>query len=252
LLVGALVGLERHAQFHDSLDRQAVAAMTAATMKLASSDAPYADLDRSVAEWIKLQSATILAKLGSAGQNGDVHETLLKLLADDKLSLDARCQVAALLEMLNYEGATIDGKATADRIIQLTLDVSKDEAKRAKDFVDMHLTGGGFGFNRGPGRMRFNNPDEPEDYDRQVLLMRFGDVQQGLTAVKPMVPADKQGVIDAIIAVIQPAIDAAEDKDIVPLELADKMQKLADDINRAVNPGAAPVTEQPDNEFLQP
>src|SRR3989304_1607982 len=151
LVVGALVGLERHATYHESLDRDTVAAMTAAVAKLAAMEEPLAEADRDVSEWIKLRAASVLAQLGSVGPNNQVHTTLLTMIAGEarpRMLLTARCEVAALLGKINYEGATVDGKATGEAILRLVTEVAKDEAELAKKFDEMHLMGGGGRGNR--------------------------------------------------------------------------------------------------------
>ena len=106
LLVGALVGLERHAQFHDQLDRPTIDAMTASLLKLVQLEPLMPQADRQAAQWVRLQAATALAKLASPGAKGEVNSALLKLIdgpTEPKLSLDVRCQIAALLGLLNYQ-----------------------------------------------------------------------------------------------------------------------------------------------------
>jgi len=247
LVVGALVGLERHARFRESLDPQRPEAMTASIRKLLSNEPPLADVDRDVSEWIKLRGAAVLARLGSPGAGGEVHQTLLDLLAGQdgrKMTLDSRCQLVALLALLNYAGASVDAQATADQIIELAADVAQAEAKRAKEFEDVQI-GGGFGGGypgRGGGYSAFGGPLK---YDRRLLLVRFGDVRSGLQAVKPVLPADKQAAADTILAALKMATDAAEDKNLIDLDVASKVRIAAREIEQAADPGAPPAVEDP-------
>ncbi len=61
-----------------------------------------------------------------------------------KMSLDARCQVAALLKQIKITGA-VDGKTLSDALLQLAVEVGDAEAKEAKAFEDTQMHGGGFG-----------------------------------------------------------------------------------------------------------
>jgi hypothetical protein len=250
LLVGALVGLERHAKYHESMDRRLVEGMAEAVIKLLSNDDLLPEVDAKVAEWIRTRAATLLATLGSPGSNGAVQAALAKLIAGQttpKMSLDGRCQVAASLSSMKYEGATIDGKATADGLVQLATDVADDEAKLAKEFLDSQIAGGGYGGQFGGprgrrgSRMKFDPETQQSEYDVRILLTRLGDLRSGLVAAKPVVPADKQAVFDAIIGVIDQVIAAAKDDDVVSLEIARSVEGMAPQIRGAVNPGSAPA-----------
>ena len=179
LLVGALVGLERHAQFHDGLERKEVDAMTTALLKLALVEPLMPQADRKVSEWIRVQTAIVLAKLGSAGPNGEVLAALLKMIdgnSEPKLTLDARCQVAALLGLVNYQGATVDGKATAAAVLKLVTDVVAEEVKEAKSFESLNIAS----YSEGPrprGRWKMPQYGGLPEYERRTLLARFADVR---------------------------------------------------------------------------
>jgi hypothetical protein len=261
LLVGALVGLERHAQFHDAFKQTQIDAMTSAVLKLASLNPPAPDLDPQVAEWIRLQTATILAELGTVGPNNQSHIALMKFLADPSMTLDTRGRVAALFASIKYDGASIDGKATADGMLNFAKEVADAEAKRAQEFQEKQVAtgGGGGGYSpmasRGRGEsMRAEvGQSNPNDYDRRTLLARIGDLRRGINALKPVVPADKQPVFDAVLAAIKPVMDAAENKDTVSLALVDKVQKMAGEIQRVAKPSAPLAAKgQPGSESEMP
>jgi hypothetical protein len=251
LVVGALVGLQRHAQFHDKLDKSTVDAMSATALKLAAKDEPLPEVDAKVAEWIRIQAATVLTRIGSPGPNGEVQALLTKMISGQtvpKMPLDARCQIAALLAQMKYQGVQVDGKATAEALLQLALEVGDDEAKEAKAFEDMQVEGSGFGGGyggapRGKGRMRFDEESTQWEYDARILLARLGDLSSGLTAAKVIAPADKQPVFDAVLAAIDPAMAAAESTDTIDLEVAGKVVEMAAQIRAAVKPGSAPAEE---------
>jgi hypothetical protein len=250
LLVGALVGLQRHALYHDKLDRATVDAMSAAVLKLAAKDESLPEIDAKVAEWIRIQAATVLANLGSPGPNGEVLAVLTKMIAGEttpKMSLDVRCQVAALLKQTKHDGASVDGKAMADALLELAMAVGDDEAKEAKAFEETQIQGGGFGGYGGAprrkGRMRLDLETSQWEYDARVLLARLGDLRTGLNAFKANAPADKQPVFDAVLAAIGPAVAAAESADTIDLDVAGKVRKMAAQIRSAVKPGSAPAEE---------
>jgi hypothetical protein len=251
LVVGALVGLQRHALYHDNLDRATVDAMSAAVLKLAAKDVSLPEVDAKVAEWIRIQAATVLANLGSPGPNGSVLAVLAKMIAGQttpKMSLDVRCQVAALLKQMQNDGASVDGKAMADALLELAMAVGDDEAKEAKAFEETQIQGGGFGGGyggapRSKGRMRLDLESSQWEYDARILLARLGDLRTGLSAFKATAPADKQPVIDAVLKAIAPAVAAAESSDTIDLKVTEKVREMAAQIRSAVKPGSAPAEE---------
>jgi hypothetical protein len=181
-----------------------------------------------------------------------VNAALVKLLAGEtepKLTLDGRCQVAALLGLLNYQGAKVDSKATAAGVLQLVNDVVTAEGKEAQGFEQLHLGG----FNEGPppmGRATLDPETREPKYERRTLLARLSDVRRALDATKPVVPAEEQAKYDAVIAAIQPVIDAGGNTGEVDLQLAQKINIMASAVQQALNPSAAPVAaEAPEDVF---
>jgi hypothetical protein len=253
LVVGALIGLERHAQYHEGLDAASIDGMTKAAITLASKNPPLADVDSKVAEWIRIEAATVLAKLGSVGPNGQSHDALMQVLSDGKLSLDGRCEVAGLLGLIDYKEAKVDGKATTDKMLQLAIEVSQVEGKRAKDFQELSIAGGGGaamsrGMERG-GRGGYgggySSSGEHSDYDRKTLLSRLGDLKKGLVAIKPIAPADRAAAVDTITSSVQGVMTAAANKDTTDLDLADLVDKMATAVQAAVKGGTATAAAKP-------
>ena len=243
LVVGALVGLERHAQYHESLKPVQIDAMTDVSITLASKNPPLAEVDSKVAEWIRVEAATVLAKLGSVGTNNRVHDALIALLADNKLSLDGRCEVASLLGLVNYKDAKVDGKMGSEKLLQLAFDVGQASDKQAKAYQELSLGGGaGAAMGRERGRISYSSSGEPHnDYDRKTLLSRLGDLKKGLVVIKPLAPADRAATIDNVTSTMQKVIDGASNKDTTDLDVAEAVTKMFVAIQAAVkgNPATA-------------
>jgi hypothetical protein len=248
LVVGALVGLQRQALLHDSLKKETADSIAAAVLKLATKDEPLPEVEPKVAEWMRIQAATVLANLGSPGAKGEVLAVLTKMISgatEPKMSLDARVQIAALLKQLNFAGATVDGKAMADALLQLSLDVADDEAKESQAFEDLLVQSGGMGAGygttqRNKTRVKVNLETQALEYNASILLARLTDLKAGLSAFKANAPADKQTVIDAVIASVNPVLAAASSTDTLDLALAEKVGAMATQIRAAVKPGTAP------------
>jgi hypothetical protein len=249
VILGAVVGLDRHAQHRNQVDPAAIQAMSTALLKLVAQDQPIQDMDRNAYSWLRLRAAGALATLGSVGQNNEVHDGLLRLIAGLR-SLDDRCAAAALLAKINYEGAKVDGPATANALFALARDVAAAEAKRAKEVQEAEV---GLGPAIGVGRSQEYGMTEgavQERFPRRQVLVRLIDLRAGLQKVKPVVPADAQAQVDAVLAAVEPVITAAMDsKNTVELELVQAVVTMAEAVNRAVPAPQAPAASKPEDEF---
>jgi hypothetical protein len=222
--------------------------MDAAVLKLATKDVPLPEADRDVVDWLRVQTATVLANLGKNQPTKEQLAAIDKMLAGNtvpKMSLDVRCRVAALLNSVKLDGSRLDGAATADALLELTIQVVESEAKAAKTFQEASLSGGGyrsglggFGSSRNKGRIKFNPDTQEMELDNRLTLARLGDLKLGLSAAKAIAPADKQPVFDAVLAAFGPAIEAAESTDAVDLAVATKIVAMANQVRTAVTPSA--------------
>ncbi len=253
LVAGSLVGLERHARFREGLPRESVEAMTGAVLKMVTQDKPTMDMDRDVHAWMRLKAAGVLAQLGSVGTNNQVHDALVKMISDSR-SIDDRCATAALLAKIKYEGAKIDGPAATEKMLALARDVAAAEAKRAEDFRDRRFTGGGGGISMEREMYRGRSDEggsafvgeELDEYPRRHVLARLIGLKTGFETLKPVVPADAQTKFDAIIAALDPAIEAAANKDTVSLNVARAVVTMAGAIQAiagGTTPAAAPADD---------
>lgn len=244
LVVGALAGLQRHAEQHGSLPPETSAAMSEAALAITKLEEPLRGMDDEVFDWVKLQAASVLAELGSPGEDNKVHLALMQLIADDSMSLDDRCQAASLLRKISYEGVQLDGESTAQPLVELAVETSATEAKRAKEFLDLHVSGT-YSVRRG-GRSRggYGRSEEEEKYERRQLLLRLIGLRRGLTAVKPALPAEEQSRIDALLAAIRPAVSAAADEDTVDLDVTSSITTMADEVRQAAQSGGTRAAEE--------
>lgn len=257
LVVGALVGLQRHAQLIDNLDRTTAETIPAAVLKLVGKDVALPETDAKVAEWIRLQAADILSKLGNPGANGEVVAAFQKLVAGEttpKMSLDGRLQVAAMLDRLKLEGAKIDAKAMADSVLELSLTAADDEAKEAKSFTDMQIASGGFGFGIGSSaggkksRVKYDPNTQEATLDKRVLLARLTDLQTGLKAFKGAAPVDKQPTFDAVLAAIGSVLTKAQGNE-TDIGVTAAVEDMAKAVREAVKPGSASPDSGDENIF---
>jgi hypothetical protein len=258
MVVGALVGLDRHAKFADQLDRGAAEKMSAAVVKLAAKDEPLPEVDAEVTDWVRVQSAGVLAKLGKAAPKPEALQAMAKMIAGEtvpKMSLDSRGQVAALLSTMKLDGATAEGPALTAALLKFADEVATAEAKEGLAFQELSLRGGGYGGPGGgagskmsKGRLKFDMETQLAELDVRVLLARLMDLRTGLNAVKKIAPADKQAVFDTIVAAIGPVVTNASAEDKIDLSVAEEVVKMANAIRTAIDPNAKLIEPEPEAE----
>jgi hypothetical protein len=243
-VLGALIGLDRHAQLRDGLPPESVTAMSAALLKLVSREQPIQEMDPDAYAWIRLRAASALAKLGGLGDKNSVHNAVVKLVATNK-SLDDRCEAAGLLDKFNYKDVKLDDASTADTLFALARDVAAAEDKRAADFQSQYNGGGSVspGSSRPRPVAEFSpvgaNGEQQETYPRRQVLARLTNLRAAIAKVKPALPADTQKKVDELIKAIDPAKTAAASKDTIELKLAATIRTMAAAINKAVPPAAS-------------
>jgi hypothetical protein len=250
VILGAIIGLERHAQLKASLSPEAISAMTSALTKLVLQEEPKQEMDPDAYAWIRLRAAETLAKLGSVGEKNSVHKAILQLASTSK-SLDDRCEAAGLLDKLTYKDVKLDDASTAEPLFALARDVATAEDKRAADFQSQYSGGGGpigpgamrRGAEYGPGSFGIGD-EEQETYPRRQILARLKHLTAALATVKPALPAETQKKADELLKAIKPAESAAADKNTIELKLAGAVRTMAAAVNKAV-PAPAPAKAPP-------
>jgi hypothetical protein len=233
LVLGAVVGLERHAQYQKSLSPEAVTAMSDALLKLVAHDAPIQEMDRDAYSWLRLRAAGVLAKLGSVGQNNAVHDAIVHLISTSK-SLDDRCAAAGLLQKLDYKNVKLDGAKTTEPLFQLTRDLAAAEAERAGKYLDP--ASGGISPRSVEQFIPVDGSTDQETFPRRHVLARLTDLKNGLTQVKPALPAEDQKKVDAVLAAIKPALTAAANKETVAERLVEAIRGMSEAVDKAIPP----------------
>lgn len=247
VILGAIVGLERHALLKDTLPPETVNAMRAALLKLVSHDEPIHEMDRDAYSWMRLRAASALARLGTVGDKNAVHDAIVKLAVTNK-SLDDRCAALSLLERINYKDVKLDDANTAEPMFSLARDVVSAEDKRAEKFQDQGGGGAGYAAVRPMGLEAFQNGTstyDPTAFPRRITLSRLVDLRTGLSTVKGSLPEDTQKKVDAVLAAINPVITAAGSKDTVDLKLAEMIHTMNAAVTKAI-PGPVKPEEKKD------
>jgi hypothetical protein len=130
VILGAVIGLDRHAQYRQTLSPEGASGMSAALVKLVAHKEPIQEMDRDSYSWLRLRAAGVLARLGSVGEKNAVHDAIGKL-ATSARSLDDRCLAAGLLEKLDYKDVKLEDATTADPLFALARDLAAAEDIKA-------------------------------------------------------------------------------------------------------------------------
>lgn len=235
LLVGALVGLERHAKYKDNLPPSNIDNMSKVMLKLIAEKEPPGDASSNVHYWIKRLAAGVLAELGTAGPNNEIHAAFLQLLGDQQMPLDDRCQVAGMLGKLNYAGPAPDGQAAAKQIVTLLNDVCKHEVKKAKEFEDMKI-------GTGPRSRGIVDPSAIT-YQRGRLLGHLHNMRPGLEVVTQMSPDQTKAQLDTVKKTVDNTIKFVDDDTKVDLDVVDSIRELAGVVSGLADSWDAPDVE---------
>ncbi len=247
VILGALIGLERHAQQRAALPPEAITALQAALIKLIGREQPIQDMDTDTYAWLRLRAAGTLARLGTVGEKNANHDAIIKLASSLK-SVDDRCGAIALLEKINYKDVKLDDANTAEPIFALARDVAAAEDKRASDFQEKGASGSFAQIQPmvgpEPGGVGTPTFTDPNAFQRRITLARLADLKAGLMAVKPALPAETQKKVDAVVAAITPVITSASGKDAGDLNLVAAIRTMAQAINKAVPGKTKPEDEK--------
>ena len=199
-------------------------------------------MDEEVHHWIKRQAAAALSRLPGLGEDNRVLAAIVSLIGNDEIRLDDRCDLAALLANLSYEGAEVDGSEAAKQLVLLADGVGQDESENAREFQDMHLPGRrrrGFG---GIGARRRTNEDDLK-FERRQLLARLTGLQSGLGAVEPLLADEARSQVNDVSSAVQTVLTAARDEKTLDLNLTEQVVSMSAEINRVATAWGAPVAD---------
>ncbi len=230
LIVGALIGLERHAASLAQLPAANRSATAGALLAVLEKDGFPHEISPSVSQWIKVIAARGLASVGVLGDGNRVHNSMLKFIGDETARLNNRVRVAELLEAYGeaYKSAAgIDERQTVQTFLQLASDIAADEKERALDYEEGALGRGGGG---APGGFRYNqNTELPDEYQVRRLLHRLNGLNKGITAVRPAIGDERLGaLLDQVLTATNPVIGTATARNMVLLNLTRDVKQMAD------------------------
>lgn len=223
LVLGAMIGLERHAQY--GLPEEKQAAFTDAMVELVLSERP-GERRSEFHAWLQYRAAQALAQMRSLGENNRVHDALVSMLGNDRVPVAERTYVARALQLLQEQytpQAGIDAAATVAALGNVLADAMDAEEDEAVKFNEQQR-GGGFAFSE------YAMLDgEPPGYPRGRLLQRVNSVLDGFAAVEGALPDDLKQQVQAVRKPVEELRDAALDRG-TDVSLTIKIESLTDQI----------------------
>lgn len=222
--VGALVGLERHTKHYKQLNRDSLRLTASALLGAIKQEEYSAGTTREVKTWMKLQAATAIANLETAGGKGVFAKAIASLVADDKADLETRATAAGLLAKLNMAGVPAEvGGEIAAAVKGLACAVANAEKEDAESFIEVQANlSRGYGLTE-PSK-RYRETETGWEYERDGLVAHFSVLNKGLTAVTPIAGAGADAITQ-IQNAVQSTIGVAGG-DNIDLDVTDSIREL--------------------------
>ncbi len=271
--LGALIGLERHTRY--GIDPQLKDRLTKSMLEVLKNRESPEDVDKEVHDWVLTLAATVLANQYAKEPSQEVQDALTSLIADDKLGLDDRCMVAALLNKLTYaQGGGVDAAATVPVLGQLSLDVVSEGAKLARKFQKEALGagnltapgglgggyggrgggfggeggyGGGYGGEYGGGGFRGGTQEDTgPKFERRLLMSRMMNIAYGGNSLSKGLPDAVKDQIESLIDEMRPVIKVIEDKGSVHLDITQAVIGLEERLKKLLASWQLPAADKPE------
>lgn len=231
LLVGALLGLERHATYSSQLPGAQKKALMVTLNKVLTTDKLEGDFTPEVREWVYTRAASAVA---STKNPGFVHG-IAKRVADDTLSLETRAAILAEFAKIDAKAGENYGPVIAKAAIALAADIGKEEAEIATKFDDMQIQAGvGFIGARGKLSRRVTTSLDggPKLY-REGILALFNDLQKGVAAAEAISPEDQKPALTAINQAVTNVVSKTADKGSIDLDVTEAIKQMASAVEEA-------------------
>lgn len=227
LMLGALIGLERHAQYGLPEEKRKVLADE--LIGVVTSERP-GERTADFHAWLQLRAAQVLAQMQSLGENNRIHQALVSMMNNDTIPVVERTYVAKSLQLLKDQytpQAGIDAAATVAALGKVLADAIEAEEEEARKFNEQQRRGGFVGQY---GML----DDEPPGYPRGRLLQRINYVLEGFAAVEGALSDDLKKQVQAVREPVEELRDAALDRG-VDVTLTRKIEDMADRIALAAD-----------------
>ncbi len=246
LVVGALVGLERHAAVLASLPAANQKATIDALISVVEAKELPMEVSSSVEQWMRLMAARGIAATKSLGDGNRHHQALFTLINNEQVKLNIRCQAAELLGGMSaaYQSANgIDERQLTKSLLQLASDVAADERQKALDYERLTIRGGTNNYETSEAKL-------PDPYQARRTVLRLRGILAAMKAAKPAVKnAEMQTTLADVEKELATVLQLAETKDVIAINLARDVKKMASQVEAiAGEVGVEAVEPAPEEE----
>lgn len=229
LLVGSLIGLERHAMYIRGLPRAQQAKLQKTLYDVLTVEKLEGEFSPEVRDWVFTRAATAIAAMETTGPKSVFALAMAKRVSDESLSLEARAAIAAQLGRLKAEAGDAAGAPVAKALLDLASDIGKEEAEIAGKFEDMQiLPGATFVGARGKLSRRITVGEEREPkLIREGILALFSDLREGLRTAKKIAPENQQPTMASIDDAVAEVVRVTADKGNIDLDVTEAIRQMA-------------------------
>lgn len=246
-LSGALMGLDHHTQAFNKLTKPAKSKTAQALYKVMSTDTLPMHVGPGVADWLYLKAAKAIGNVGIPGPRGVFATAVAKKTSDENLSIETRAAIAAELDRMNLAPGKVKADAVTKAVFDLAAAIGESESEIATKFEDMQLGGRRRVASSGRGNeaRRFRESDKNQG---EMVLVREGivdlllDLSKAVQAASKVAGDDAKARLTAIDEAVNDAIQAASNKDLIDLNVADAINSMASTIE--ANAPVAPAAEE--------
>jgi len=246
LFTAALTGLERHTRFFAKLpaeQKSNTARTLYGVLNVKELAGDYAD---GVRDWVFLQAAQAVANLGTVGPRGVFAAAIGKRVADESLRLDTRAELAGMLAELKGEPGSFPAGPVVKAVVGLAAEVARREAQIAEQFEETQIGGGravvaSAGRDSTKRRLKVNENRETQ-LVREPLVKVLSDLRDGVQAVAALTGEKGRAMLQPLADAIDPALEAAADTDAIDLAVADRVKRMAGQVQAI----AAPLLAEPE------
>ncbi|QDT67322.1 hypothetical protein MalM25_02190 [Planctomycetes bacterium MalM25] len=256
-LSGALIGLDRHTRAFKLLAGSAKSKTAKALYTIISTETLPMHVGPGVNDWIYLKTAKAIGNLGMPGPKGGVFASAIaKKATDENLSLETRAAIAAQLDRMNLAPGKVKAEVVTGAVFDLANAIGDSESEIATKFEDLQLRGGRrmAVSARGNEARRFRESDKNPG---EMVLVREGildlliDLRSAVRAGAAVADENAKPRLAAIDEAVTDAIQAASNKDLIDLNVADAVKSMASVIDDNQPPAPAEEEEEAEEGVLE-
>lgn len=246
-LTGALTGLARHAEYLAKLPKRQRSNTMKTLYTVLKTDDLAGEYDEGVRDWVYLQAADAVSKIGTPGPRGVFALTLAKRFSDKSLSLETRAELASLLDGMKGKPGAFDSGPLVKATLGLASEIGERESEFARAYEDLGSSvraGRSAVMDRALKVRRVIDDGNSNEATlaREAIVELLADLLTGVRATSKL--AGEQASLSAVEGTVDEALTVASDKSSVELDVTESLRRMAKQIEAAAAPVFAPAAEE--------